>query len=81
MCSFTEPFIQQINSAKMFFFWLRNTLLPRLFPVADIRGQAISVLDKQFFSDFSHARVGPAILRQSRMTYCEYKSFIIKAIF
>ncbi|XP_062611722.1 uncharacterized protein LOC134273545 [Saccostrea cucullata] len=58
---------ESITSARTFIEWLRHTLLPRLFPTSDIRGQSISVLDKQFFSDFSQVRVGPALLRQNRM--------------
>lgn len=75
--SFPNINLRQINSADKFFHWMRHTFLPRLFPVADIRGQAISVLDKQFFAGFSHARVGPALLRQSRMRICEYNSPIV----
>lgn len=76
--SFPNIYKPQINSADKFFHWMRHTFLPRLFPVSDIRGQAISVLDKQYFAGFSHARVGPALLRQSRMGICEYSSLIVE---
>lgn len=76
--SFPNIYKPQINRADKFFHWMRHTFLPRLFPVSDIRGQAISVLDKQYFAGFSHARVGPALLRQSRMGICEYSSLIVE---
>lgn len=56
-----------MRSTEYFYDWLRNTLIPFVFPLTWYNGQALNSFERQNTKDQANYRLGPVRLRQLRV--------------
>lgn len=56
-----------MQSTEYFYDWLRNTLIPFVFPLTWYNGQALNSFERQNTKDQANYRLGPVRLRQLRV--------------
>ncbi|KAK3103729.1 hypothetical protein FSP39_021426, partial [Pinctada imbricata] len=57
-----------VSGKKMWIKWLNETVIPTFYPLTQYNGQNLKVTDQKLFGDLDSVRVGPARLRQVRMS-------------
>ncbi|KAL5009826.1 hypothetical protein ScPMuIL_012131 [Solemya velum] len=57
-----------IKTHKDIIRWLNFTFFDEFFPLTEVNGERLSIENRRLFSDLSNLRVGPARLRQMRVT-------------
>ena len=66
--------VVQVTSRAKWIDWMKNTFVPNYYPLTDARNHTLSVRDQKYFTDLANVPVGPARLRQVRMSkgrkYC-----------
>ncbi|XP_052243454.1 polycystic kidney disease protein 1-like 2 [Dreissena polymorpha] len=71
------PAFKSIKTQMDMFNWIKNTMIPNLFPETDINGDALHWYYRTFMTGLNNYRLGPPRLRQlrTRAGYCNIPYF------